>query len=55
MAYLAELKARIVQHILNMPPEALWSIVEHAVPRFQLFAENDGQHIEHVFHQSPEI
>ncbi|GBM96280.1 hypothetical protein AVEN_109583-1 [Araneus ventricosus] len=55
IAHLAELKARIVQHILNMTPETLRSVVEHAVSRFQLVAENGGQHIEHVLHQSCEI
>ncbi|GBN77041.1 hypothetical protein AVEN_208727-1, partial [Araneus ventricosus] len=52
IAHLAELKARIAQHILNVSPETLRSVVEHAVSRFQLVAENDGQHIEHVLHQS---
>ncbi|GBN59853.1 hypothetical protein AVEN_111687-1 [Araneus ventricosus] len=55
IAHLAELKARIAQHILNMTPETLRSVVEHAVSRFQLVAENGGQHIEHVLHQSREI
>ena len=50
--FLAELKAYIVQHILNVIAETLRSAVEHAVSRFQLLAENDGQHIEHVLHQS---
>ncbi|GBN07059.1 hypothetical protein AVEN_39056-1 [Araneus ventricosus] len=54
-AHLAELKACIAQHILNVTPETLRSVVEHAVPRFQLVAENGGQHIEHVLHQSREI
>ena len=47
-AYLAELKAHIAQHILNMTPETLRSVVEHAFSQFQLLAENGGQHIEHV-------
>ncbi|GBM19504.1 hypothetical protein AVEN_107979-1 [Araneus ventricosus] len=55
IAHLAELKARIAQHILNVTPETLRSVVEHAVSRFQLIAENSGQHIEHVLHQSREI
>ncbi|GBM66465.1 hypothetical protein AVEN_146293-1 [Araneus ventricosus] len=55
IAHLAELKARIEQHILNVTPETLRSVVEHAVSRFQLVAENVGQHIEHVLHQSREI
>ena len=53
--YLAELKASIVQHILNVTLETLRSAMEHAVSRFQLFAENGGQHIDYVFHQSREI
>ena len=36
-AHLAELKGRIAQHILNV---TLRSIAEHAVPRFQILAEN---------------
>ncbi|GBO20091.1 hypothetical protein AVEN_21820-1 [Araneus ventricosus] len=55
IAHLAELKARIAQHILNVTPETLLSVVEHAVSRFQLVAENGGQCIEHVLHQSREI
>ncbi|GBO00449.1 hypothetical protein AVEN_185088-1 [Araneus ventricosus] len=55
IAHLAELKARITQHILNVTPETLRSVVEHAVSRFQLVAENGGQHIEHVLNQSREI
>ena len=54
-AYLAELKARIARYILNLTPETLRSVVEHEVSRFQLLAENDGQHTEHVLHQSREI
>lgn len=55
IANLAELKARIAQHILNVTPETLRSVVEHAVSRFQLVAHNAGQHIEHVVRQSPAI
>ncbi|GBL59710.1 hypothetical protein AVEN_155745-1, partial [Araneus ventricosus] len=55
IAHLAELKARIAQHILKVTPETLRSVVEHAVSRFQLVAENGEQHIEHVLHQSREI
>ncbi|NSX83578.1 hypothetical protein GOM44_04430 [Wolbachia endosymbiont of Atemnus politus] len=45
---LAELKTRITQHIHNITPDTLRSVVEHAVSRFQLVAENGGQHIEHL-------
>ncbi|GBL86791.1 hypothetical protein AVEN_96029-1 [Araneus ventricosus] len=55
IAHSAELKARIAQHILNVTPETLLSVVEHAVSRLQLVAENGGQHIEHILHQSREI
>ncbi|GBN75379.1 hypothetical protein AVEN_8064-1 [Araneus ventricosus] len=34
IAHLAELKARIAEHILNVTPETLRSVVEHAVSRF---------------------
>lgn len=54
IANLAELKARIAQHILNVTPETLRSVVEHAVSRFQLVSENGGQHIEHLLRQSHE-
>ncbi|GBL94545.1 hypothetical protein AVEN_235631-1 [Araneus ventricosus] len=37
IAHLAEVKARIAQHILNVTPETLRSVVEHAVSGFQLF------------------
>ena len=43
---LAELKARISQHILNVTPETL---------RFHLLVENGGQHNEYVLHQSYKI
>ncbi|GIX83394.1 hypothetical protein CDAR_222731 [Caerostris darwini] len=39
---LTELKARITQHINNVTPEILQSVVEPAVCRFQLVAENGG-------------
>ncbi|GBM00544.1 hypothetical protein AVEN_77354-1 [Araneus ventricosus] len=55
IAHLAELKARVAQHILNVTSETQRSVVEHAVSRFQLVAENGGKHIEHVLHQSREI
>ena len=43
IAHLAELKACIAQHILNMTPETLWLVVEHDVSWFKLLAENGGQ------------
>ena len=43
---LAELKVCIAQHILNVTPETLRSVVEHAVSRFQLLEENGAQHTE---------
>ena len=55
IAYLAELMARIAQHILNITSETLRSLVEHAISRFQLIAENGRHRIEHVLHQSCEI
>ena len=55
IVYLAELKVRIAQHILNMTLETLRLFVEHAVSRFQLLAENSAQHTEHALHHSREI
>lgn len=43
IANLAEWKARIAQHILNVTPEILRSVVENTVSRFQLVAKNGGQ------------
>ena len=51
VAHLIELKGRIAQHIPNVTPETLRSVVEYAVSRFQLLVESGGQHIE----QSNEI
>ena len=53
--HLAKLKAHIAQHILNLTSEILRSVVKYAVSRFQLLAENGGQHIENILHQSREI
>ncbi|GBL82021.1 hypothetical protein AVEN_50595-1 [Araneus ventricosus] len=52
IANLAELKNRIPQHIHNITTETLRSVAEHAVLRFQLVAENGGQHIEHFLSKS---
>ncbi|GIY41481.1 uncharacterized protein CEXT_74751 [Caerostris extrusa] len=51
-ANLAELKARITQHIKIVTPEILRSVEEHAACRLQLVTENGGQHIEHVMRKS---
>ena len=55
IAHLAEFKALIAHHILNMTLDTLRSLAEHGIFRFQLLAENGGQHIENVLHQSCEI
>ena len=52
VANLAELKARVTQHVHNVTPETLRSVVEHAVYRLKLVEENGGQHIEHVLRKS---
>ncbi|GFT00702.1 transposable element Tcb2 transposase [Trichonephila clavipes] len=38
--HLAELKTHIAQHILNLTPETLRSVVEQAASKFKLVAEN---------------
>ena len=45
-AYLADLKARILQHIHS----TLWSILEHAVYWYPLLVGNRGQHILDALH-----
>ncbi|GBN97251.1 hypothetical protein AVEN_71306-1 [Araneus ventricosus] len=45
---LVELKSSIAQHIQNITTDTLQSVVEHAISRFILVVENDGQHIEHL-------
>ncbi|GBM18817.1 hypothetical protein AVEN_203096-1 [Araneus ventricosus] len=52
IANLAELKNRIMQHIHNISTETLRSVVEHAILRFQLIGENDGQNTEHFLSKS---
>ena len=42
IAHLAELKAWIAQHILNVTTETMWSVLKHAVSRFQILEENGG-------------
>ncbi|GBN15679.1 hypothetical protein AVEN_170955-1 [Araneus ventricosus] len=44
---LVELKARSEQHIHIISQDTLQSVVEHAISRFELVAENGGQHMEH--------
>ena len=44
-AHLAKLKALISEHILNVTLQTLQSLAEHAVSRYHLLTENDGQHI----------
>ncbi|GFU35820.1 transposable element tc3 transposase [Trichonephila clavipes] len=50
---LSDLKDSISQHILNISQNTLRSTVcvcvwEHAILRFQIVAENDGHHVEHL-------
>ena len=52
---LAEMKARIVQHIRRVTLETIRSVVQHIVSRHQLLAENGGQRIEYALHQSFKI
>ena len=51
IVHLAELKA----HFLSVTPKTLRPVEKHAVSRFQILADNGGQHIEHVLHQSREV
>jgi hypothetical protein len=52
IANLAELKARIAQHIHNVTPKILLYVVEHVVYRFQLVTDNGGKYIEPVCRKS---
>lgn len=45
---LPDLKDSISQHVRNISPNTLRSAVEHALLRFQMVADNDGRHVEHV-------
>ncbi|GFW13952.1 uncharacterized protein TNCV_4700871 [Trichonephila clavipes] len=45
---LPDLKDSISQHVFNISQNTLWSTVEHAILRFQVIAENDGHHVEHL-------
>ena len=49
---LANLKARIMQHIQNVTPKTRRFVGEHAVYRFELVAENGAQHTEYVLRKS---
>ncbi|GFW58337.1 transposable element tc3 transposase [Trichonephila clavipes] len=37
-----------ISHVLNISQNTLRSTVEHAILRFQIVAENDGHHVEHL-------
>ena len=52
IAHLPELKEHTSQHIVDVKPETLRSVVEYAVPRFHLLPENGSRHVEYVLHQS---
>ncbi|GFX00260.1 transposable element tc3 transposase [Trichonephila clavipes] len=45
---LPDLKDSISRHVLNISLNTLRSTVEHAILRFQIVAENDGHHVEHL-------
>ncbi|GFX17597.1 transposable element tc3 transposase [Trichonephila clavipes] len=45
---LPDLKDSISRHVLNISQNTLRSTVEHAILRFQIAAENDGHHVEHL-------
>ncbi|GBN26504.1 hypothetical protein AVEN_169089-1 [Araneus ventricosus] len=48
IAKLAELKTRTAQQIHNIHTDILRSVVERDFSRFELVAENGGQHTEHI-------
>ncbi|GBM06620.1 hypothetical protein AVEN_220053-1 [Araneus ventricosus] len=52
IANLAELKRRIAQRIHYISTDMLRPVVEHAISRFELVAENGGQYIEHFLSSS---
>ena len=54
-AHLAELKARIQQQTLNVTPETLQLVMQHAVSRLLPLAENSGEHIKHILRQFRKI
>ncbi|GFW52027.1 uncharacterized protein TNCV_2818961 [Trichonephila clavipes] len=45
---LSDLKESIERHVHNIPQCMLLSTVKHTILRFQIVADNGGQHIEHV-------
>ncbi|GFV71321.1 uncharacterized protein TNCV_1476261 [Trichonephila clavipes] len=45
---LPDLKDSISRHVLNLSQSTLRSTVEHDILRFQIVAENDGHHVEHL-------
>ncbi|GFU83592.1 uncharacterized protein TNCV_3501241 [Trichonephila clavipes] len=45
---LPDLKDSISRHVRNLSQNTLRSTVEHAFLGFQILAENDGHHVEHL-------
>ncbi|GFW10068.1 transposable element tc3 transposase [Trichonephila clavipes] len=45
---LPDLKDSISRHVLNISQNTLRSTVEHAILMFQIVAENDGHHVQHL-------
>ncbi|GFV88449.1 transposable element tc3 transposase [Trichonephila clavipes] len=45
---LPDLKDSISRYVLNISKNTLRSTVEHSILRFQIVAENDGHHVEHL-------
>ncbi|GFT92293.1 uncharacterized protein TNCV_1835601 [Trichonephila clavipes] len=45
---LPDLKDSISRHVRNISQNTLRSTVEHTILRFQILAENDGHHVEHL-------
>ncbi|GFX71239.1 uncharacterized protein TNCV_3410091 [Trichonephila clavipes] len=45
---LPDLKDSISRHVLDISHNTLRSMVKYAILRFQIVAENDGHHVEHL-------
>ncbi|GBM54197.1 hypothetical protein AVEN_11262-1 [Araneus ventricosus] len=45
---LPDVKDSISRHVRSISQNALRSTVVHAILRFEMVAENDGRHVEHV-------
>ena len=45
---LSKLKEIVKRHVRNTPQFMLLTTVEYEILRFQILADNDGHHIEHV-------